>query len=177
MHSRSRALALILPSLALNPPNGSRFRSFSAAPLRGGAGGGFLLVVRRFFPLLSSVFCLLSLSLPVRADVVSAPKGLPNPDSVTFLGAEQAASNLVRSVFVVQVPAMVPTTGGPWAAASLSVGPGRRRPRSLGSRAVTSWSRSPNSTSRCTRESIPRPASIGLNAACCTWTRRMILPC
>ena len=51
--------------------------------------------------------CVLALFLTplvtTRADVVSAPQGLPNPDS-TFVGTEQAASNLVRSVFVVQVP-------------------------------------------------------------------------
>jgi hypothetical protein len=46
---------------------------------------------------------LLGLSpLVLRADVVSAPKGLTT-DS-TFVGTEQASSNLVRSVFVVQVP-------------------------------------------------------------------------
>ncbi len=47
-------------------------------------------------------FLLNSSLLVVRADVVSAPKGLPTDSA--FVGAEQAASNLVRSVFVVQVP-------------------------------------------------------------------------
>ncbi len=43
-------------------------------------------------------------SLPAGADVVSDAKGLVNPDAITFFGAEGAASNLVKSVFVVQVP-------------------------------------------------------------------------
>jgi hypothetical protein len=50
---------------------------------------------------------LLALSLsngPAGAVVVSDVKGLPNPNPITFLGAERVASNLVRSVFVVQVP-------------------------------------------------------------------------
>jgi hypothetical protein len=42
-------------------------------------------------------------SLPAWADVVSDVKGLPNTDTTPFLGAERVASNLVRSVFVVQV--------------------------------------------------------------------------
>jgi hypothetical protein len=41
---------------------------------------------------------------PARADVVSEARGLPNPNAITFLGSESAAANLVRSVFVVQVP-------------------------------------------------------------------------
>ena len=51
-----------------------------------------------------ALFVALSLSVVGRADVVSPAQGLISPESVTFLGAEQAASNLVRSVFVVQVP-------------------------------------------------------------------------
>ncbi|MGD0058964.1 MAG: serine protease [Verrucomicrobiia bacterium] len=43
-------------------------------------------------------------SLPVNADVVSAPKGLSTPGPSMFPGAESVSSNLVRSVFVVQVP-------------------------------------------------------------------------
>jgi hypothetical protein len=58
------------------------------------------------------VLIVLALSLPnppcgslmARADVVSAPKGLVNADATPFLGAERVSSNLVRSVFVVQVP-------------------------------------------------------------------------
>jgi hypothetical protein len=52
--------------------------------------------------------CVLTLilagSVVARADVVSDVKGLVSSDAITFVGAEQAASNLVRSVFVVQVP-------------------------------------------------------------------------
>jgi hypothetical protein len=47
---------------------------------------------------------ILSLLAVARADVVSDVKGLPHPDSIPFFGAEQAAFNLVRAVFVVQVP-------------------------------------------------------------------------
>ncbi len=39
-----------------------------------------------------------------RADVISDAKGLVNPAAIMFFSAESAASNLVRSVFVVQVP-------------------------------------------------------------------------
>jgi hypothetical protein len=49
------------------------------------------------------VFVMFLLAQASLADIVSAPKGIPSPDSA-FVGAEQAASNLVRSVFVVQVP-------------------------------------------------------------------------
>lgn len=59
-------------------------------------------------PIIHSRVCALMLVLSsfavAHADVVSAAKGLPNPDSSTFVGAESAASKSVRSVFVVQVP-------------------------------------------------------------------------
>jgi hypothetical protein len=45
----------------------------------------------------------LGLCTVARADVVSTPKGLPSPDAMMFVGAERAAFNLIRSVFVVQV--------------------------------------------------------------------------
>jgi hypothetical protein len=57
---------------------------------------------------MDSRVCALAVSLSLftvaRADVVSAVKGLPRPDANMFVGTEAVSSNLVRSVFVVQVP-------------------------------------------------------------------------
>ncbi|MGD1019976.1 MAG: serine protease [Verrucomicrobiia bacterium] len=47
---------------------------------------------------------ILASSLMARADVVSDVRGPPHPDAIPFFGAEQAAANLIRSVFVVQFP-------------------------------------------------------------------------
>jgi hypothetical protein len=52
----------------------------------------------------STLAVILSSLTLIRADVVSAPKGLPPSDANLFPGAEEASSNLVLSVFAVQVP-------------------------------------------------------------------------
>ncbi len=117
MYPPLRALPLILSKcVPLSPKKGSRApetRRVCAGGAKGQGEGSFQVCrsINIYSPLraLPLILSLLALSLsngslPARADIVSDVKGLPHPDSITFLGAERVASNLVRAVFVVQVP-------------------------------------------------------------------------